>query len=109
MSTKSVVKGRSAVEKAIPEDVEGLDLTDVLGATACLGVCLDAFKKGELCIDCFMDSLKLVDRVLRDWGVSVLLEQGMISKRSPRAISKLMERLIETDCRLYYNGNRKCA
>jgi len=107
MRKKTAVKSNPAVQNVLPEEAEGLDLTDVFDATDGLGISLEAFKKGDLCFDCFMDQLKLVNRVLKDWGVSVLLKQGMISKRYPRAISELMERLREIDGRLFYTGNHK--
>jgi hypothetical protein len=107
MRKKAAVKSKPTVQNVFPEEVEGLDLTDVFEATDGLGIILEAFKKGDLCFDCFMDQLKLVNRMLKDWGVSVLLKQGMISKRYPRAISELMERLNEVGGRLFYTGNRK--
>jgi hypothetical protein len=109
MRKKTAVKSKPTVQKVLPEEAEGLDLTDVFDATDGLGISLNAFKKGDLCIDCFMDQLKQVDKMLRQWGVSILLKQEMISKRYPKAISELMEQLREIGGRLYYTGNRKCA
>jgi len=107
MRKTTAVKGSSTVEKAIPEDGEGLNLTDVLDATDGLGRILAAFEEGDLCEECFFAQLKQVNKTLTKWTLDVLLNNGMIKKRSPKALQEVMEQLREINGGVVYSGSSK--